>query len=208
MPSLQNPTGVTMPALRDRRLVALLLPIAVIGVAASWIETVLPLFAADSGSLGPAGVGLLFTYAALLGVIFQLPLTHVSARIPADRLILASGNALALALASLLISPQLPLLVLAVSLLTLSQMVAGPVTQTMSAHLAPAHARATYMAAYSVVHDIRDAAGPAIGTGLYAAAATLPWLVGVPLAVVATLVLARTARRDRVTQAPSSVRTT
>ena len=179
---------------RDRHLAALLLPIALIGVVSSWIETVLPLYAADSGSLTPAGVGLLFTYAALLGVLFQLPLTQASERIPASRLLLASGTALALAFTGLSISPLLPVLVIAVSLLTLSQMLAGPVTQAMSSDLAPAHARATYMAAYSAVNDIRDAAGPAIGTGLYATAASLPWLLGVPITLAATLFLTRTAR--------------
>jgi DHA1 family tetracycline resistance protein-like MFS transporter len=187
---------------RDRRLAALLVPIALVGIAASWIETVLPLFAADRGSLTPEGVGLLFTYAALLGVIFQLPLTQVSARVPSARLILASGAALVVAFGSLLISPQLPVLILAVSLLALAQMLAGPVTQAMSSDLAPSHARATYMAAYSAVNDIRDAAGPAIGTGLYAVAANLPWLVGVPVTLAATLALARTAR---VTQGASPV---
>ena len=189
---------------RDRHLAALLLPVALIGITSSWIETVLPLYAADAGSLAPTGVGLLFTYAALLGVVFQLPLTQASAGVPVRRLILASGAALALAFASLSISPLLPILVVAVSLLTLSQMLAGPVTQAMSSDLAPAHARATYMAAYSAVNDIRDAAGPAIGTGLYAAAASLPWLLGVPITLVATLLLARTVRDETATpQVPS-----
>ncbi len=186
---------------RDRRLATLLVPIALTGIVASWMETVLPLFATDGGVLTAASVGLLFTYAALLGVVFQLPLTRASAHIPSDRLILASGAALAVAFGSLLVSSQLPLLVLAVSLLTLSQMLAGPVTQAMSSDLAPAHARATYMAAYSAVNDVRDAAGPAIGTGLYAVAASLPWLVGVPVTLLTTLILARTARGERVTKA-------
>jgi DHA1 family tetracycline resistance protein-like MFS transporter len=51
------------------------------------------------------------------------------------------------------------------------------------------------MAAFSTVQDLRDAAGPAIGTALYAAAATLPWLVGMPVVLVASLTLAFAARR-------------
>ena len=190
---------------RDSRLAALLVPVALTGIVASWIETALPLFAVDGGVLTVAGVGLLFTYAAVLGVVFQLPLTRATGHIPADRLILASGAALAVALGSVLVSPQLPSLVLAVSLVILSQMLAEPVTQAMSSDLALAHARATYMAAYSAVNDVRDAAGPAIGTGLYAVAACLPWLVGVPVSLLATLALARTARGSRVTQTTSPV---
>ena len=73
-------------------------------------------------------------------------------------------------------------------------MLTGPLTQAMSSSLAPAHARAKYMAAYSAVNDIRDAAGPALGTGLYAASSGLPWLVAVPVTLAATLALARVAR--------------
>ena len=182
---------------RDRRLATLLAPLALLGIAASWIETVLPLFAVDRGSLTPAGVGLLFTYAAAVGMVFQLPLTRALARVPADRLILVGGAALAASFIALLVASYTALLVLAVSLVTLAEMLTGPVTQAMSSDLAPAHARARYMAAYSAVHDIRDAAGPAVGTALYAAAASLPWLIGAPVAVAATLVLARTARGAR-----------
>jgi DHA1 family tetracycline resistance protein-like MFS transporter len=185
---------------RDRRLAALLVPIALTGIAASWIETVLPLFAADGGILSAAGVGFLFSYAALLSVVFQLPLTRASADIPADRMIWVSGMALVAAFGSLLVSSQLPFLVVGVSLLALSQMLAGPLTQAMSSDLASTHSRATYMAAYSAVNDVRDAAGPAIGTTLYALAARLPWLVGVPITLLATLVLARSAKGERARQ--------
>ena len=50
-------------AFRDRRLAGLLLPIAVIEIALSWIEAVTPLYANNAGTLTPSGVGLLFTYA-------------------------------------------------------------------------------------------------------------------------------------------------
>ena len=182
---------------RDRRLAALLGPVALTGIVASWIETVLPLFAVDTGCLMPAGVGFLFTYVASLGVIVQLPLTRIFANVPAHRLILASGTALAAAFVALLISRQLALLVLAVSLAELGGMLAGPLTQAMASDLAPNHARASYMAVYSAVNDIRDAAGPALGVALYAAARNLPWLVGAPVALIAALALARTARRGR-----------
>jgi hypothetical protein len=46
---------------RDRRLAALLMPVAVIEISASWVEAVLPLYATGAGTLTPSGVGLLFT---------------------------------------------------------------------------------------------------------------------------------------------------
>jgi MFS family permease len=110
-------------------------------------------------------------------------------------IVVTSGVALALAFAGLLISPGLPLLVVAVTLLALAQMLFGPLTQAIVTELAPSGARATYMAAFAVVGDLKDTAGPAIGTYLYAASAGLPWLVGMPVALAAAVALGAAARR-------------
>jgi hypothetical protein len=63
---------------RDRRLAALLL--LFLEISSSRVEAVLPLSADSAGTLTPSGIGLLFTYAAILGLIFQLPLVQASAR--------------------------------------------------------------------------------------------------------------------------------
>jgi MFS family permease len=182
-------------AFRDSRLAALLLPIAVLEIGASWIEAVAPLYAHDAGVLTASGVGLLFTYAGALSAIFQLPVIDASKRMSGFAVILIGGVALALAFACLVVSPALPLLIAAVSLLALSDMLSGPLTQAIVSELAPRNAQATYMAAFAVVGDLKDTAGPAIGTYLFAAAARLPWLVGMPIALVAALALAVAARR-------------
>jgi MFS transporter, DHA1 family, tetracycline resistance protein len=180
---------------RDRRLAALLMPVAAIEIASSWIEAVMPLYATGAGTLTPSGVGLLFTYAGALNVLFALPVTHGSARVPGFAVVAASAVALALAFAALLASPGLALLIAAVTLLAFAGMLFGPLTQTVVTELAPRNARATYMAAFAVVGDLKDAAGPAIGTWLYAMAMVLPWLVGLPVALAAGLALAFAARR-------------
>jgi MFS transporter, DHA1 family, tetracycline resistance protein len=180
---------------RDRRLAGLLVPIAALAIATSWFESVLPLYAANAGALTPSGVGLLFTYAAALSALLGLPLTQASMRLPGFTIVVASGVALALAFGAMLPPPGLTLLVVAVSLTALSDMLSGPLTQTVVTELAPPNARATYMAAFAVVGDLKDAAGPAIGTYLYATAARLPWLIGVPVALIAALALALAARR-------------
>ncbi len=77
----------------------------------------------------------------------------------------------ATAFAFLFASPALVSLVAAVTLLALSQMFYGPLVQTVVSEFAPTNAQATYQAAFSVASDLRDAAGPAIGTWLFAIAA-------------------------------------
>jgi DHA1 family tetracycline resistance protein-like MFS transporter len=187
-------------AFRDRRLAALLIPVAVLEISASWIEAIMPLYASNAGTISPSGIGLLFSYAGMIIVIFQLPIIHASAKMKGFSIVVASGLALAFAFGSLLASPGLPLLIAAVTLLSLAQMLFVPLVQTIAAKLAPANARATYMAAFSTVGDLKDTAGPAIGTYLYALSVSLPWLVGIPVVLGAAGVLAFVARRHEASQ--------
>jgi MFS family permease len=64
-------------------------------------------------------------------------------------------------------------------------MLSRPLVQAIITELAPRQAQATYQAAFSLVSDLRDAAGPAIGTWLYALAAGLPWASGAVISIAA-----------------------
>jgi DHA1 family tetracycline resistance protein-like MFS transporter len=180
---------------RDSRLAGLLVPIALLEIAVSWIAAITPLYADAGGTLTASGIGLLFTYAGALGVVLQMPITQATSRMSGFSIVLWSGAAQAIAFACLLISPALPLLVAAVTLLALAQMLSGPLVQAIVTELAPRNAQATYQAAFGVVHDLKDAAGPAIGTWLYALSAGLPWASGVIVSIAASIGLAAAARK-------------
>jgi MFS transporter, DHA1 family, tetracycline resistance protein len=180
---------------RDRRLASLLLPIAVLEIAASWIEAVTPLYAQNAGTLSAFGVGLLFAFAGALSTIFQLPVTHASVRWSGFAIILAGGAAQVMAFACLVVSPAVPLLIGAMTLLAFADMLSGPLSQTVVAELAPPRAKATYMAAFSSVGDLKDTVGPAIGTYLYAVMSALPWGAGIVASLFAALALAARIRK-------------
>jgi len=180
---------------RDSRLAGLIVPIALLEIAASWIGSITPLYADAGGTLSASGIGWLFTYAGALGVMLQMPATQATERMSGFTIVLWSGAIQAVALACLYISPGLSFLVAAVTLLTLGQMLSGPLVQTIIAELAPRRGQATYQAAFGVVNDLKDAVGPAIGTWLYAIAAGLPWASGAIISLAATLGLAAAARR-------------
>jgi MFS transporter, DHA1 family, tetracycline resistance protein len=180
---------------RDPRLAGLLVPIALLEIAASWIAAITPLYAVVVGGLTASGIGLLFTYAGALGVVLQMPITHATERMRGSRIVLWSGAAQVVAFGCLFVSPALPSLVAAVTLLAVAQMMSGPLVQTIITELAPRTAQATYQAAFGVVHDLKDAAGPAIGTWLFALSAALPWGVGVLVSIAASCGLVAAARR-------------
>jgi MFS transporter, DHA1 family, tetracycline resistance protein len=181
-------------AFRDRRLAGLLVSIAVLEIAVSWIEAIMPLYANAAGTLSPSGVGMLFSYAGVLGVVFQLPVTHASKQMSGFATVLGAGAVQALAFACLLLSPALPSLTAAITLVAFAGMLSGPLAQVIVAELAPRNAQATYQAAFSVVFDLKDAAGPAIGVWLFALSAMLPWGTGIAASLAASLTLAATAR--------------
>jgi MFS transporter, DHA1 family, tetracycline resistance protein len=189
-------------AFRDRRLAGLLLPVAALEIAVSWIEAITPLYADSAGTLTPSGIGMLFTYAGVLGVIFQLPVTHASKNMSGFATVLWSGAVQALAFLCLLYSPALLLLVVAITLLAFARMLSGPLAQVIVAELAPRNAQATYQAAFSVVFDLKDAAGPAIGTWLYALSAPLTWGSGAAASLAAAFALAIAARSHERRQSP------
>lgn len=180
---------------RDSRLAGLIVPVALLEIAASWIASVMPLYADAGGTLTASGIGLLFTYAGALGVILQMPITQATERMSGFAIVLWSGAIQALAFVCLLVSPGLAMLVAAVTLLTLAGMLSGPLVQTIVTELAPRAGQATYQAAFGVVNDLKDAAGPAIGTWLFALSAALPWGTGVVVSIAASLGLAAAARR-------------
>jgi MFS transporter, DHA1 family, tetracycline resistance protein len=180
---------------RDSRLATLIVPVALLEIVASWIASITPLYADAGGTLTASGIGLLFTYAGALGVVLQMPITQATGRMSGFSIVLWSGAIQALAFACLFVSPAVPLLVAAVTLLTLADMLAGPLVQTIVTELAPRTGQATYQAAFGVVNDLKDAAGPALGTWLFALAAVLPWGTGVVVSVAASLGLAAAARR-------------
>jgi MFS transporter, DHA1 family, tetracycline resistance protein len=184
-----------LPAFRDPRLAALLLWFAVIEIVGSWPEVVTPPYAHGAHALSASGIGLLFTYAAAITVVLQWPVSTWSSKVPAFPLLVAAGFAVAGGFALLMIQPSVVTLYASVTLLSLAQVLFGPLVPVTVNALAPASQRANYMAAISTVQDLKDAAGPASGMYLYGVSARLPWLLGMPVALFAAFALASTVKR-------------
>lgn len=174
-----------LPAFRDSRLAVLLMWVLLLGVAGSWVEAVMPLYASNHMGMSAASIGYLFAFGAGINTVGQLALTKLFARRTPLFITLSAGSALIAAFVLLLAYPHVVTLVMAVCLYSLSQMMTGPLIPTAVNKLAPARLRATYMAALSVVSDLQGSVGPATGTALFALSFTLPWAVGIPLVLLA-----------------------
>jgi DHA1 family tetracycline resistance protein-like MFS transporter len=190
-----------LPAFKDARLALLLGWFLMLEISGSWIEAVLPLSAHEAG-LSASSVGLLFTYGAALVATAQMLVSQLMARRSGMALVLSAGAALVAAFSVLLAGVTPATLILAVTLHALAQMLAGPLAPTLVNQLATSDKRATYMAAASVASDLRDSVGPATGTALYAAAARLPWILGIPFALLSAIGLTMTIARQHGPRPP------
>jgi MFS transporter, DHA1 family, tetracycline resistance protein len=186
-----------LPALRDGRLAKLLLWFVLLEVCGNWIESVLPLYARHAGLLTPSGVGLVFSYAAVLTVCLQMAVSRIGEARSALWLTVAAGGLSALGFGLLIAWHSALALIAAVSLCSIAQMLTGPLVPTAVNALAPPTRRAAYMAASSVAVDLKDSLGPSIGTALYALAPRLPWIAGIPLVMLASLGLGAALGRTR-----------
>lgn len=184
-----------LPALRDRRLAALLLWFTIIEIVSSWPEVVTPPYAHHAHALSAPGVGLLFSYAAMVEALMQWPVAKWGSRVAAFPLVLGAGVAVSGGFALLVIHPNVLTLYASATLLALSQALFGPLVPVAVNALAPPSARASYMAAMSTVNDLKDTAGPASGMYLYGLATRLPWVLGMPIALLGALGLAMTIKR-------------
>lgn len=189
-----------LPVFGSARLARLLLWAFAIEVAAGWMESVLPLSSTDSHMLTPSQVGLLFTYSAMLMVIFQIPLTHLLTSISARVQVVVVGALMAVAFVVFASSSGVSAMVVGVTILSIAQMLLGPIVAEAISQAAPQNARASYMAAASVVSDVRDTVGPAVGIFLYAVSPRLPWLAGIPLALGAAFALAHSLHSSAATK--------
>lgn len=171
-----------LPAVRDRRLASLLVWVVLLEMSCSWIEAVLPLYADLAQTLTPSGVGRLFTYGALLVVVFQYPVTRMTRNTSEPILVIAAGAVLVGAFVALMMSPGLTALIIAMTGFALADMLFGPLVPAAVNRMASDTNRATYMAAVSVANDIKDTLGPATGTALFALGLYAPWLAGILVA--------------------------
>jgi DHA1 family tetracycline resistance protein-like MFS transporter len=174
---------------RDRRLAAILIPLAFLEIAMSWVEAVLPLAATQGGALTPAGIGWLFAYAGLVGLVFQMPVLRRCENAAGSRMVLGAGAIFAVTFTVLALAPGFTGFVVAATGIAFTGILLRPLLQALVMEMAPAQLRATYTAALSAVSDLRDAAGPALGTALFALAQGLPWLAGLVLTLAASSAL-------------------
>ncbi len=142
-----------------------------------------------ASGFSPAVYGALISLNGVLVVFCELPLTMITQRFPARRVI-AFGYALVGAGFALnAVAHTIAGLLIVVLLFTVGEMVNSPVAAAYVADLAPVSLRGRYMGILGVTWSLAVMSGPSLGTVVFAHRPQALWLGCGLLAVVATVLM-------------------
>jgi MFS family permease len=132
----------------------------------------------------------------LLVVLFELPLTTITKRYPARKMMALGFVIIGLGFASNSFERTLPLIALSVVLFTCGEMIAMPVSGAYVADLAPANRRGLYLGTWGLTWSVAFVCGPSLGMLLYASSPKTLWVVcGVLGVLAAATILTDVSRR-------------
>jgi MFS family permease len=138
--------------------------------------------------------GLSISLNGILVVLCELPLTTITRRFPASRVMALGFLLIGLGFASNVVPRTVLLLILTTATFTLGEMIAMPVSGAYVADLAPPDKRGLYMGTYGMVWALAFVCGPSLGLVLFSVNHVLLWLTCGVLGAVAAGIIA--AGRD------------
>ena len=192
-----NTVFETVRVLRtDKRFLQMICAALVIGLVFVQAFSTMSLEITGSG-FSPMIYGLVISVNGILVVLCELPLTTITKRFPARRVIACGFFLIGIGFASNLLPRTLPLLFVTTALFTFGEMVSMPVSGAYVADLAPAHQRGLYMGTYGMVWALAFVFGPSLGMLLFSANHHLLWAgCGVMGTLAAGIILADSRRAE------------
>lgn len=150
--------------------------------------------------------GLVISLNGVLVVLCELPLTTITKRFPARRVMALGYVLIGLGFSSNILERTLPLLVLTTFLFTLGEMISMPIGGAYVADLAPVHQRGLYMGAYGMVWAVAFVFGPSLGMLLFSYNHLVLWSLCGVLGLAAAGIISAGLRQSPVpvTSSPAS----
>lgn len=139
--------------------------------------------------LSNTAYGLLMSINGTLVVLFELPLTTLTRRFPARRVMAAGYVLIGAGFGSVAWVETAGGFALACGLFTLGEMIAMPVSTAYVADLTPEHLRGRYMGVYGLTWALALTAGPAAGAFLFAWNPALLWGTSLGMGCLAAAII-------------------
>ena len=185
----------------DRRLHQVLLANLAIGLVFFQIASTFSLHVTHLG-FSAAVYGAIFSMNGALVMLCELPLTTLTRRFPARRVMALGYVLVGTGFVLNAFAHGIPALVLCMVIFTFGEMLTMPVAAAFVADLAPAHMRGRYLGASGLTWACALIIGPGLGMKLYAFNPSIYWLACFGLGVLAAIVI---LVRPKTQSAPESV---
>jgi MFS family permease len=160
---------------RDRRFIQILSAALAVGLVFVQIFSSFSMHLASHG-YSESAYGIVLSLNGALVVLLELPLTMITRRYPARKVMALGFLLVGLGFASCALGGSVALVLFTMGLLTLGEMIAMPVSGAYVADLAPPHLRGQYLGAYGLVWAVALVCGPSLGLILYGASPACLWL--------------------------------
>jgi predicted MFS family arabinose efflux permease len=168
----------------------------VIGLVFVQVFSTMSLEITRSG-FSPTVYGLMISVNGVLIVLFEVPLTTITKCFAARRVMAVGFLLIGAGFASNALVRTIPLLLVTISILTLGEMIAMPVSAAYVADLAPAHQRGLYMGTYGLTWSLAFVYGPSLGMLLFSVSRTGLWTACGALGLLASgIILSDEGRRS------------
>jgi len=191
-----NAVGETIRVVReDRQFRQVLLASLTIWLVFVQVFSTMSLLITSSG-FSPMTYGLLISLNGLMVVCFELPLTTITKRFPALRVMAAGYLLIGAGFASNTLPRTIHLLVLTMAVLTLGEMIAMPVASAYVADLAPASQRGLYMGTFGLVGAVTFVCGPSLGLLLFSTNPLALWTICGVLGLLAARIIVAEKRPE------------
>jgi len=186
---------------KDARFRQALCAALVIGLVFVQVFSTMSLEITRSG-FSPAVYGLMISVNGVLIVLFEVPLTTITKCFAARRVMAIGFLLIGAGFASNALVRTVPLLLVTISILTLGEMIAMPVSAAYVADLAPAHQRGLYMGTYGLTWSLAFVFGPSLGMLLFSVSHIGLWTACGALGLLASGIILTEPRRHATQSKP------
>ena len=201
-----NSFSETLWVLRnDRRFLQVMVSSLVVGLVFVQVFSSMSLAITSSG-FSPAVYGFVISLNGALVVLFELPITTITGRFPARRVMAIGYLLIGVGFASNALPRTIPMLVFTTVLFTVGEMISMPVSGAYVADLAPEHQRGLYMGLYGLTWSIAFVCGPSLGLWLFSNSPIVLWSACGLLGILAAMIVS--TRPDRTTELPKAAQAT
>ncbi|HCP62570.1 MAG TPA: MFS transporter [Actinobacteria bacterium] len=160
--------------LSDRAFAFFLVASALVALVYFQQQTTLPIHVLRQG-LSKTDFGLLLSLNGLIVVVFELPISVVTMRVPARQALSVGFLLIGLGFALTAVAHSMPMLFVTVGVWTVGEMISAPVGYAYVADLAPKELRGRYQGLYGLFWASGTVTGPILGGLLFTVSANGFW---------------------------------